>query len=404
MAKIGIAFAAATVAALSMGTTGRAQDAAEVMHSWTSEGEAAAIAKFADAFNAAGGKWIDIATAGGNNSRSAAVARIIAGSPPDAAQFNTSTQFYDLVSSGKLNSLQSYAAKGNWEKVIPEALLNVAKRDGKIYALPVNMSGVNFVFYSNKVLADAGISRPPVDWDGMLAAMETLKGKGLVPLAVGGDGYIGLVFYSILADYLGTEHYNRLFTKRDPTVDEAGILKTFQTFAKLRDYTDSNWSGRSWNQATQMLINGQAGFQVVGDWAKAEFISNKLTAGKEYGCMLPKGTVIMGGDVIIFPKKGDAISPAQDKLIQAFADVKAQTEFSLLKGSIPARTDVNPADFDVCSQAALKAASSPETRLPRPRMVIPSDVEGEIEDMLVEFFGSTMSPEEGAEQFSDLLQ
>ena len=39
-----------------------------------------------------------------------------------------------------------------------------------------------------------------------------------------------------------------------------------------------------------MVITGKAAMQVMGDWAKGEFIAAGLTAGKEYGC------VILGGD------------------------------------------------------------------------------------------------------------
>ena len=42
---------------------------------------------------------------------------------------------------------------------------------------------------------------------------------------------------------------------------------------------DQNFPGRDWNLASAMVINGQAGIQLIGDWAKGEC----LNAGKVPG-------------------------------------------------------------------------------------------------------------------------
>ena len=70
----------------------------EVIHWWTSGGEQAAVSVFADEFDALGGdNWIDTAIAGGEASRSATLQRILGGDPPEAAQFNISRQFEELI-------------------------------------------------------------------------------------------------------------------------------------------------------------------------------------------------------------------------------------------------------------------------------------------------------------------
>lgn len=41
--------------------------------------------------------------------------------------------------------------------------------------------------------------------------------------------------------------------------------------ARLHDqqlYYDDNFSGRDWNLASAMVINGEAGMQTMGDWAR----------------------------------------------------------------------------------------------------------------------------------------
>ena len=46
--------------------------------------------------------------------------------------------------------------------------------------------------------------------------------------------------------------------------------------------------GRNWNDATAMVITGKAGVQMMGDWAKGEFLAANQTAGKEFGCVVPR--------------------------------------------------------------------------------------------------------------------
>ncbi len=61
------------------------------------------------------------------------------------------------------------------------------------------------------------------------------------------------------------------------------MKQVFDRMAKLRTYVDDNFSGRDWNLATAMVIQGKAGMQMMGDWAKGEF----LNAGKKPGVGLP---------------------------------------------------------------------------------------------------------------------
>ena len=381
----------------------KAQEA-EVMHWWASETDAAAVAKFAEAYAAAGGKWVDIASAGSKESLQATMTRIIAGDPPEAAQFNISTQFYDLADGGKVNSLEAAAKAGKWRDVIPSTLLDVTERDGQIFALPISMSGVNIVFYNKALLAEIGVTEEPKSWDDILAALEKAKAKGKLPMAMAGGVYPQLAFWSIVSDYMGGEGYLKLLSERDPELDPEGLKRAFTAFATLRGYVDAGWSGRKWPEASRMLANGDAVFQIAGDWAKAQFNLGGLQAGKDFGCILPAGKAIMGGDVIVFPRKGDTLTPAQEKLIAVFSDQAAQTAFNKVKGSLPARVDVNPADFDACGQTLLSVATNPEARLPRSRMVLPSDIDGDMGDFINEFFASEMDADEGVARFSELLQ
>src|SRR5215212_12077850 len=133
---------------------------AEVMHWWTSAGESAAVKVFADQFTKAGGTWIDTAIAGGVNARAAAVNRIVGGNPPTMSQFNTGKQFEELASNELLRDVEKQAQAGKWRELMPKPIVDATVRDGKFYAVPVNIHGQNWMFYNTKVLADAGVEPP----------------------------------------------------------------------------------------------------------------------------------------------------------------------------------------------------------------------------------------------------
>ena len=145
-----LAFGAATLA--------HAQaNRAEVLHWWTSGGESAAVKELANAYTQAGGTWVDSAIAGGEQARAAAVNRMVGGTPPTAAQFNTSKQFLDLIDSDLLNNVDTVAAKNNWDKILPAPILNSIRIKGHFYAVPVDIHMPAWFWYSKAAFAKAGM-------------------------------------------------------------------------------------------------------------------------------------------------------------------------------------------------------------------------------------------------------
>ncbi len=96
MKRSSVSLLATLVAGLGLASPALAQKA-EVIHWWTSGGESAAVKQLAEAYNKAGGQWVDNAIAGGDNARAAALNRIAGGNPPVASQFNTSKQYHELI-------------------------------------------------------------------------------------------------------------------------------------------------------------------------------------------------------------------------------------------------------------------------------------------------------------------
>lgn len=369
---------------------------AEVIHWWTSGGEAAAVRKFADTYRAAGGTWIDTAIAGSEQSRSVTFNRIVGGKSPTAAQFNTSRQFHDLVEQDLLHPLDDVAKREGWAKNMPQVVVDAVRVKGRFMAAPVSVHMPTWIWYSKSAFRKAGIAAEPTNFDELFAALDKLRAAGLVPLAHGGQSWQdSIVFTAVLANMGGRELYLKIMRDRDPrAIASAEFRKVLTTFKRLQSFVDPGSPGRNWNDATSMLISGKAGIQIIGDWAKGEFALAKQVPGKDYGCIPgfgAKAPYIIQGDVFVFPKaSGSDVIAAQDLLAAVVTAPTTQVEFSVLKGSIPVRMDVDRQRLDVCAQAGLTAMNDPARQVGNGEMYMTPDQNGALTDVLTAFWNKSI--------------
>ncbi|WMS42928.1 ABC transporter substrate-binding protein [Acuticoccus sp. MNP-M23] len=405
MKIIRAALLASSVVLLPHGAQAQQMDA-EVLHWWTSGGESAAVKVFADEFNNEGGNWIDTAIAGGQAARNAGVNRIVGGNPPTVMQFNTGGQFVELVSNGLLRDLESVAGENDWRSVLPAALADAASRDGKFYAVPVNIHGQNWLFTNLKVLADAGVEQPQ-SFAELIAAGPKLREAGVIPLGHGGQNWQdNILFDAVLLEEGGPGLMKAIYGDVDTEAARgAEFRKAAEVFAQLRALVDEGSPGRNWNEATNMVLTGKAAAQVMGDWAKGEFIAAGLTAGTDYGCTIMPGGYMMGGDVFVFPKVDDAAAAAaQDKMAALMLSPGVQVAFNEKKGSVPARLDVDVSSMDACAQAGMEALQNAEAQVPSNNFYSP-DLVGSVRDVITEYWNSpAMTPDDFVENFVSAME
>ncbi|MFZ1425371.1 MAG: ABC transporter substrate-binding protein [Geminicoccaceae bacterium] len=380
---------------------------AEVLHWWTSGGESAAVKVFADKFTEAGGTWEDTAIAGGVAARTAGINRIVGGNPPTVMQFNTGKQFDELVANDLLRDMDAVAVAGKWRDVLPPAVAAAATRDGKFFAVPVNIHGQNWLFYNTKVMADAGIE-PPTTYEEMLAAAPKLKAAGVIPLAQGGQGWQErLLFDSVLLAEGGPELFKAVYADKNvDAVKDPQFLKAADTYGQLRGLIDPGSPGRNWNDATGLVITGKAAMQVMGDWAKGEFIAAGLAPDKEYGCTVLPGGYVMGGDVFVFPKIDDpARQAAQDKMAELMLAPETQLAFNSKKGSVPVRLDVDVSGMDACAQKGMAELRDPTKQIPSTNFLASPDLIGATEDVITQYWNTpSMMADTFVEKFVGAMQ
>ncbi|MDN6883311.1 ABC transporter substrate-binding protein [Variovorax sp. CAN2819] len=356
-------FAAAALS-LAMGSgaaMAQQQQSVEVLHWWTSGGEAGALNVLKGNLEKQGVKWNDMPVAGGSGeaAMTALRARVTSGNPPTASQM----QGFDILDWGKqgvVADLNELARKGGWDKVVPPALQKFSKYNGKWIAAPVNIHSTNWVWANQAVLAKAGVTAEPKTWDEFIAAAQKVQKAGFVAIAHGGQPWQdATLFESVALSTGGIDYYRKVFIELDArTIGSPTTEKVFQRMSQLRKLVDKDFSGRDWNVASGMVIGGKAGFQVMGDWAKGEFINARQVPGKDFACFRFPGTqgvVTFNTDQFVMFRMKDADKEAaQQKLAAAIMEPGFQSAFNVVKGSAPARIDVPDTAFDACGKKAIK--------------------------------------------------
>jgi glucose/mannose transport system substrate-binding protein len=389
-----------------------AEPTAEVLHWWTSGGEARALKVIADHFTAAGGRWIDdpIAGGGGDAARTVAKTRILGGKPPTVMQWHLGLSLRQLAEAGQLGDVDEVARDGNWDNVLPPLLVANAKIAGHYVAIPVDIHGENWLWTSNKVFDAVGVAVPR-SWPEFNDAAAKIRAAGFIPLSLGGQGWQQVIVFSAVALGIGgPEFYRQAFIALDPKA--LGGVTMVAVFAELRlikGMLDPGGSNRDWNEATSQVIAGKAAMQLMGDWAKGEFVAAGLAPGRDFGCDPSPGAgtaYVVAADALAVPKIADAARRQGQLLMARVAmDPAVQRDFSLAKGSVPARNDIAPDEFDACARKAMATIRDSADLLPAigSSMGIGAAEAGAITDAVSLFFARDMTPEEGAKALADAV-
>jgi glucose/mannose transport system substrate-binding protein len=381
----------------------------EVTHWWTSGGEAAAVAEFADAFNATGNQWVDGAIAGGGSTaRPIMISRITGGDPMAATQFNHGRQAEELVEAGLMRDLTDLAESEGWADVVAApSLLESCMLDGKVYCVPVNIHSWQWLWLSNKVFEDAGIP-VPTNWDEFVAAGPALREAGKVPLAMGGQAWQTSGAFNVLLNALGGADLTmQVYGEKDAEV-AAGpeVAKIFAAAADARELSQGS-NVQDWNQATNMVITDAAGGQIMGDWAQGEFQVAGEVAGEDYTCLPGLGVneiISTDGDAFYFPVVSDEEQvAAQEVLASTMFNADVQVAFNLKKGSLPIRKDVDLNAANDCMKKGLEILAKGNVVTSTNQLVSP-DTNTQIEGLMTEFFSdASITPEDAQARFADII-
>lgn len=407
-------FALATASSLAVlaSTSVMAEPQAEVLHWWTSGGEAKSVAVLQEEFAANGGTWTDMPVAGGGGdaAMTALRARVLAGNAPTAVQLK-GPAIQEWYEEGVLADISNVAEAEGWADVLPASIAAHMKCEGTWCAAPVNVHRIDWIWANADILAANDIEMPTT-WDEFNAAAEKLKAAGVIPLAHGGQAWQdATVFEAVALGLGGPEFFKKAFVELDPeTLTSDTMVQVFDQMRTLRGFVDENFSGRDWNLATAMVMNGEAAFQIMGDWAKGEFLAAGKVPGEDFLCASTPGDGYLYNvdSFAMFKVDGEDKRAGQELLAKLIVAPKFQEVFNLNKGSIPARTDVSLDKFDMCAKISAEdmgASSANGSLLPSYAhgMALRGAQAGAITDVVTAHFNSDMSSQEAVQQLADAV-
>lgn len=326
----------------------------EIFSWWTGGGEEEGLFAIYDVFrtNYPDVEIINATVAGGAGTNAKAVlkTRMLGGNPPDSFQVHGGMELTDTyVITDLMEPLTPVLKEWGILDKFPVDIMNIVSYEGEIYSIPVNVHRGNVVFYNKDILTKIGIETVPDNWPDFIEVLKKIKEAGYIPLSLGDKNKWTAthLFESILLSTLGAYNYNGLWTGRT-SFNHPGIEAGLEILEELMDYVNEDHAALTWQDATLLVFDNKAVFNVMGDWAEGYLKTLGWTPNKEFGWMAvpgSKGSFMVVTDTFGLPKNAPNRENAL-KWLETVASVEGQDAFNPIKGSIPARLDADKTLYD----------------------------------------------------------
>ena len=284
----------------------------------------------------------------GVNAKAVLKTRMLGGEPPDSFQVHAGQELIGTwVKADRMEDLTPMFKELGWMDAFPEGLLKNIGTDKGIWSVPVTIHRSNVLWYVPANLEKWGV-KAPADWNEFLAVAPKLKAKGIVPLSLAQNWTANHLFESVALAAMGADNWEALWSGKLKFDSPEGI-KAWELFGKVLEYTNADASSLSWQQATDMVIDGRAAFNVMGDWAAGYMTTTKkMVPGKDYGWAASPGTTgtfMFLSDSFGLPK--GAPHPENAKAwLALLGSQEGSDTFNPLKGSISPRTDTDLSKYN----------------------------------------------------------
>jgi glucose/mannose transport system substrate-binding protein len=296
----------------------------------------------------------------GVNARAVLKTRMLGGDPPGSFQVHAGQELIGTwVVADRMEDLTFLFEEEGWLEKYPEGLLELLSTEDGIWSVPVNIHRSNVLWFVPANLEEWGLE-VPADWATFVNDIcPVVQEAGVVPLALGENWTVNHLWESVMLDAMGVEGWNGLW---DGTVafDSEEAVAGWDLFGQVLGCVNEDAASLSWQQATDMVVNGDAAFNVMGDWAAGYMVTTLgLEPGEDFGWAAAPGTdgVFMAlSDSFGLP----ADAPNRDAVVswlRTIGSAEGQDVFNPLKGSIPAHLDGDVANEELYNAYLQSAAA-----------------------------------------------
>jgi glucose/mannose transport system substrate-binding protein len=353
----------------------------EILSWWVQRGEAEALRALIGVYERSHPRHRAIASAavdGSFRARAQLSSRMLHGKPPDTFQVNGGNALLSWVrrttSGDQMDSLDFLFASEGWARAFPADVLDLVTHRGRLYAVPLDIHRTNLLFFSERIFYDNGL-RPPGTIDELHSMAEILRARGVVPFAMGfRDPWTltMLAFEAVLVGEAGPEYYRELFAGRR-RADDPEIRSALAHVARMLGYVNEDAASLGWDGALDLVSSGRAAMTIVGDWGKGYLLSKGYRLGEDFG-MTPSPArskaFVFATDVFGLPKRASHRADAIE-LLKVFGSKEGQDAFNHLKGSIPARVDIDVSTYDPSARSTMRDFRS-GPRVPSMASIVPT--------------------------------
>lgn len=290
----------------------------------------------------------------GVNAKAVLKTRMLGGDPPESFQVHAGQELIGTwVTAERMLDLTPLFEREGWMNMFPEDLLKLLGTEDGIWSVPVNIHRSNVMWYIPKNLDRWGIEAPG-SWAEFLMIAPKIQANGVTPLSLATTWTVNHLWESVALGVLGADDYEALWAG-DIDWTDARVVEAWEMFDKILMYTNTDAASLSWQQATDMVVSGEAAFNVMGDWA-AGYLSTTLRLDPitEYGWVASPGT---DGDFIFLADsfglpKGCENPDAALAWLTTCGSKMGSDAFNPLKGSISPRKDSDMSLYNVYSKSA----------------------------------------------------
>lgn len=282
--------------------------------------------------------------------------RMLGGDAPGSFQVHAGQELIGTwVIAQRMEDLTFLFDEQGWHDVFPQTLIDLSSTADGIWSVPVNVHRSNVMWYIPENLQRWGVDVPKT-WDEFLAIAPALEAQGVLPLSMGENWTATHLWESVAMAKLGPEKWQALWDGELAFTDPEAVA-VWNLFGEIVGYTNADAASLSWQQATDLVVNGDAAFNIMGDWA-AGYMSTTLglEPGTGFAWAASPGTdgvFMMLSDAFGLPVG----APNRDGVLAWLRFVgtrEAQDIFNPLKGSISPRLDSDLSKYDAYGQSAAR--------------------------------------------------
>lgn len=253
----------------------------------------------------------------------------------------------ELVRVGMSQDITEYYEEYGWADVLTPSALSYATQYEGHHGVPM-IQATEAVFYNKTLFEQAGITEVPQTYEELVAAAETLKGAGIIPMEFGGtvNWHVMRLLDSLIETTCGAEKADELTQGDGNWGEEECVTEAFTELKTWGDsYLNDGFMAISNDDSSQLFYSGQAAMTIEGDWFGPMAIDGGLPAENIGIFPFPTGTGRTYGFGELLYLTPNAKNPdAAAQFLDFMVSEEGQAELGNAFSSLSVNANVTPAE------------------------------------------------------------